>query len=156
MHGFIFPNLVLDFLNIIIISYSSLEIFLPKPKSNKFLRTNLTKYKRTFCPPRSSTFWDLIRANRIKTFWDETFAVTENHQKKKGSKMHLKIWYLLRKNLLRSRCCHPHHDFFFFLKENSVLRTVFYRKHWKEKIKKVLKNTRKNTQLHYTTHTIII
>ena len=49
---------------------------------------------------RSSTFWDLTRANRIKTFWDETFEMSENNQKKKGWKMHLKICHYLERT-----CC---------------------------------------------------
>ena len=62
--------------------------FHSKAKKKKKKSGQFGQNARVLLTTRSSTFWNFICANRIKTFSDETF---ERSEKKKGPKMHLKI-----------------------------------------------------------------
>ena len=107
---------------------------------NKFGKT-----QAYFCKQSYSTFWDLIRANRRKTFWDETFEISENH--KKGSKIAFRDLVFTEKEPPAYSAQSSTLRVLFFLEENIAVRPLFYMKHSKENIK-TLQNTRNNTQLH--------
>ena len=105
-------NLVLDFLKIknaffCIFSWNFHSKAKDRNFKNKFGKTQVYFCRQDLILHFETSFIQIELFFLRWNIWNE-----KNHQKKIRSKMHLKIGYLLRKNLLRSHSWHPHHEAF--------------------------------------------